>query len=780
MTDAIADIDPLFGPGQTKADVLAWLSRRLPAGTVLPMYVLEACHWSEATEQVLDQILTLPWGQQELIVRSSAADEDQHFSKAGHYLSLKQIRHQQLAGAINQVIARYEVGAGHKVLIQPMLLDVKLSGVIFTHEPSTGAPYYVFNYDDASASTDSVTGGYTNQLKTRYVHHGYDRALPEPFAAVLALVRTVEAFAPGLPLDIEFAIDLKGRPLILQVRPLKCAPVPLEVHRALLTEIEAYLSIKLQPHPYLYGTKTVLGVMPDWNPAEIIGVRPRKLARSLYQELITDTIWAYQRDNYGYRNLRSFPLLLSLCGCPYIDVRVSFNSFLPATLSAPLAERLLNHYLQMLQDVPQYHDKVEFEIIFSCYTLDLPQRLERLLDYGFSREDLSEIAAELKALTNRIIHYDKGLWKTDIAKISELAQRWEVIKNSTLDPIARIYWMIEDCKRYGTLPFAGLARAGFIAVQMLKSLVTTGILSQAEYDLFMRSLDTVSSAIQTDFVTMSRWEFLARYGHLRPGTYDILSPRYDEAPELYFSATAADAGDPHAKPKFALSLDQLKAIRQQLQEHGLSLDVLEMFDFIKAAIEGREFAKFMFTRHLSDILVLIGKLAEAQGFSRADASFLDIQVFKQLYHSSLDPQALLAESIESGKALYARTSQMVLPALIADPQDIWHFVLESDSPNFVTLGQALGRVRHLAGDSTDLAEAIVLIENADPGFDWIFSHRIAGLVTMYGGTNSHMAIRAAELGIPAVIGAGPVLYKHWSKARVLDIDCGNKQVRILQ
>ena len=69
--------------------------------------------------------------------------------------------------------------------------------------------------------------------------------------------------------------------------------------------------------------------MPDWNPAEIIGVRPWPLSLSLYRELITDAIWAYQRDNYGYQNLRSFPLLVSFHGLPYIDVRVSFNSFVP-------------------------------------------------------------------------------------------------------------------------------------------------------------------------------------------------------------------------------------------------------------------------------------------------------------------------------------------------------------------------------------------------------------------------------------------------------------------
>ena len=81
-------------------------------------------------------------------------------------------------------------------------------------------------------------------------------------------------------------------------------------------------------HSDIKGKKTILGIMPDWNPAEIIGVYPKPLSINLYKELITDNVWAYQRDNYGYRKLRSFPLLIDLEGLPYIDVRLSFNSFI--------------------------------------------------------------------------------------------------------------------------------------------------------------------------------------------------------------------------------------------------------------------------------------------------------------------------------------------------------------------------------------------------------------------------------------------------------------------
>jgi len=51
---------------------------------------------------------------------------------------------------------------------------------------------------------------------------------------------------------------------------------------------------------------------------------------------------------------------------------------------------------------------------------------------------------------------------------------------------------------------------------------------------------------------------------------------------------------------------------------------------------------------------------------------------------------------------------------------------------------------------------------------------------MYGGVNSHMAIRAAELGIPASIGCGEYLFSQWSKARIVRLDAPSKQVIVIQ
>ena len=60
---------------------------------------------------------------------------------------------------------------------------------------------------------------------------------------------------------------------------------------------------------------------------------------------------------------------------------------------------------------------------------------------------------------------------------------------------------------------------------------------------------------------------------------------------------------------------------------------------------------------------------------------------------------------------------------------------------------------------------VICIENADPGFDYLFNKKIHGLITKYGGLNSHMAIRCAELNLPALIGVGEKNYNEIIKVK---------------
>ncbi len=775
----------------TKAGTLARLQGQLRSAHIAPLMFFTVADWRADCAACLTQVPSAvgagPW-----IVRSSCQCEDSATeSNAGAFLTLPNVTAEGLETAIEQVIAAYgETDADDEVLIQPMLRGVLRSGVAFSHDPNTCAPYRVVNWSEGSDTT-AVTGG---MGMGRIWQQAAQSPISPPaeLSGVVALLDELLALFGGVPVDCEFAVTATLSPdpspaggrgeqilWLLQARPLILprSPESETGQAARLQRIQDKVARGMLPHPFLMGRRTVYGVMPDWNPAEIIGVRPKPLALSLYRELVTDAIWAYQRHNYGYRNLRSFPLMPHFFGLPYIDVRLSFNSFIPADMDEGLAGRLVDHYIDRLLAEPTLHDKVEFEIVFSCYTLDLPERLERLAEAGFTRGEREAIADSLRRLTNRIVHPKNGLWREDAAKLDTLNARREELLVSNADPLERIYWLLEDAKRYGTLPFAGLARAGFVAVQMLKSLVAVGVFSEADYDAFIGGVSTVSGQLARDRATLDKATFLARYGHLRPGTYDILSPRYDEAPELYFDWNQRPPAPEPVKP-FSLTLPQMREVVKLLEAHGLQPDPVGLFDFLQAGIELRELAKFHFTRNLSDALALVAECGAQWGFSREDLAYCDIAVFKELHVAAADPKAVLKHSIEQGKARYRETLAVSLPPVIAQPEDVWAFEWPETAPNFITQKQVTAPVVGCEARES-LAGAVVCIPNADPGFDWLFAYPIAGLITAWGGANSHMAIRAGELGLPAVIGAGDVLYRRWSGAQRLHLDCAGRRVEVL-
>jgi glutamine kinase len=769
----------------TKAETLQALKSGLKSAEVLPSDHFGVSEWKQNPRTILDRVAAHPWGGDALAVRSSAASEDAaHQSGAGQFTTVLHVSGETaIIAAINEVIQSYpSENELDQILIQPMVKDVAMSGVAFGVEPSSGGNYYVINYDDSTGTTESVTSGSGLEQKICYHSRFAPNSLPPPLDRVILMMAELESIFSTTHLDVEFAIRKTGEVVLLQVRRLvnvQGTSLSEEQQVFELQNISKRITQLSRPHPYLYGRKGIFGIMPDWNPAEIIGVRPRPLSLSLYRELVTDSIWAYQRNNYGYKNLRSFPLLISLGGLPYIDVRVSFNSFVPKDVDDELAEKLVNHYLDKLAAFPASHDKVEFDIVYTAYTFDSPDRINELSAHGFSDKECGALIESLRRLTSRIIHPESGLWQSDAKRVSELDKRLDVIMRSDLDHVQRIYWLLEDCKRYGTLPFAGLARAGFIASLMLRSLVNVGVLSAADHASFMATLDSISTGMRHDFHTLQKAAFLAKYGHLRPGTYDILSPRYDEEPDRYFDWNQKT--EPVKKePELKLSLLQLKQIDKLLSQHKLHFDVLGLFEFMKTAMEGREYAKFVFTRSLSEAMFLFGEMCRGYGFSLDDCSYATIDTVREIYLSSLDPKACLKENIEQGRDRFEVTKQITMPALIVEESDIWSFTHPVSEPNYVTQKTAIGRSSTVDDSPEKLRGTILFIPNADPGYDWIFSCHIAGFVTKYGGVNSHMAIRAGELEIPAVIGAGDVLYDEWSKANLLQLDCVNRQVQVIR
>jgi phosphoenolpyruvate synthase/pyruvate phosphate dikinase len=770
----------------TKAKTLQNLSKILKTAKILPLLRFTALDYNKNSSKIINTIQAK--FKKNIIVRSSSAREDnQNQSNAGVFDSEININikdKQSIKNAIEKVIKSFgkNFNQNDEVFIQQMLSRVTLSGVIFSCDMNTLSPYFIINYDK-SGSTNSVTSGNTNNLKSFVCFKEYKKVRDKNLKKIINTTKECEKIFNNEFLDIEFAFS-NNQLYILQVRGL------VTYNKENLSKINLSINLKKlrkkikklnSYHPNLLGNKTIFSVMTDWNPAEIIGLRPKSLALSLYKELITDETWAYQRDNYGYRNLRSHPLLVSFLGVPYIDVRISFNSFIPKDLDNKIANKLVNYYLNRLSANINNHDKVEFKIIFSCFYFGLEKKLLKLLDYGFNKNELKTIKKSLLNLTNHIINQKSGLYKKDLDKAKILSIKFDNIVNSDLPLIDKIYWLIKDVKRYGTLPFAGVARAGFIAIQILNSFVEENIISQNQYNKYLNTLNTVSKKLTRDNSLLSKKEFLKIYGHLRPGTYDILSPRYDEFYEIYFNKNKKKFEENY--DSFTFTKIQKNKINKLIDKNNLNTNFNDLIRFLKEAIEGREYVKFLFTKHLSQILKYIDNVGKKIKIDQSELAFLDIQKILNLY-SSLDFRNLkdiLRDDIKKNKELYEHTKAIKLPNTIVNEWDIYSFFLGEAEPNFITLNKIKSEViteQNLF--KQDIKGKIVCIKSADPGYDYLFSKKIGGLITCYGGANSHMAIRCSELGIPAIIGCGENFFSKYCSANNLEIDAANKSVIILK
>lgn len=767
-------------PFCSKAQNLANVANKIHSGRVLPFVIGSPRQLQSDSARLLDSIRNL--NANALIVRSSSKNEDcATQSNAGAFLSIGNVdatNKEAILSAMRRV-GDSMPSLDDEILIQPML-TMEICGVAFSVDKDNGAPYYCISYDTSGAS-DTITSGAKGNVLHFYHSHFAPMPKDAKMAKIVALLQELIVLFDNDALDIEFGFSqnelylLQVRPLVMQGKQnLKNA-----LNKRALERLSKRIQAFDQPYPHILGKRALFGIMPDWNPAEMIGLKPKRLALSLYKEIITDNIWAYQRDNYGYRNLRSYPLMHSFLGIPYIDVRLSFNSFIPKTLDESIAGKLVDYYLDTLISLPELHDKVEFEIVFSCYDCNTPHKLQKLLAHGFNPNELKRIEFALLNLTNAIINPTHGLYQQDLHRAKLLESRYNAIISSPLSLYDKIYWLLEDCKRFGTLPFAGVARAAFIAMQILNSLVEIGFLSAREKQDFLTSLTTVNKQLSIDAAHLpnNQTEFLERYGHLRAGSYNILSPRYDESFETYFTNTA-----PHIESTrpFVLEPHRLQTLELLLKEHGLEIGAKALFAFFKAVIEGRENVKFAFSKLLSKALQLITELGNSLGIGVADMAHLDIKNILSLYASLYkdSPKEYFLLEIAKNKEEFNLTNALKLPPLLTSSEDIFSFSIPHIVPNFITQ-KTIFAPTALSSD-LDLKGKIVLVESADPGYDYLFAKNIAGLITCYGGANSHMAIRASELNLPAVIGVGDLQFAQCMRARKIQMDCQSEQILCIE
>lgn len=778
---------------KSKASTLQLLLTLLQKSYVEDLYVLTQGEWEKDKMAGVKAVRDKFQGKT-IIIRSSALNEDTaDCSNAGYFESVLNVNsadigavHDAIQAVVDSYIRKESGHADNPILVQAQTMDVVSSGTVLTRDYN-GAPYYVVNYSEED--TTSVTGG--RHSKSVKILQSDEVKPPLEFAPLIDAVKEIEQLAHSdMPLDIEFGICANGNVVTFQVRPLVAAQVA-TYPTAMITERvnslrDQFVSLA-ESKPHLAGKTTLFGDMPDWNPAEIIGNSPHALAVSLYDEIITGDIWHQARTSQGYTDVNPAKLVVQFANKPYVDVRNSFNSLIPAAIPAALKRKLLTFYLEKLKANPQFQDKVEFDILHTCYDLSFDRRSAELLEAGFTQKDVKILRKALLELTNNLLA--TPMVAKDIASNVALEKYRSSLpklkKNASLkDGLERVLLLLAACKENGTVQFSRLARLSFVGKSLLRSMVEEGVIDEAMLDTFLSSISTVvyDFARDTDLLNsgqLSVEAFLKEYGHLRPGTYDITISRYDKA-EDYFGVT--DGGVKKTlkpKPDFVLTPEQNMKISRTLHEKGFTLNAQELFTFVRTALETREYSKFLFTKSLSDVIETIAFTGEAIGFSREDLSHLDVATLKE---SQLLEAGQIRKywegKIKQRKAEYELNSYIILPPVIFSAKDLDVVSYYDSHPSFITNKKTGGKLIFLSGETQeDIAGKIVVIESADPGYDWIFTKGPRALITKYGGPASHMAIRCAESGLPAVIGVGEVLYELLAHASSIVLDCENEHIK---
>lgn len=789
----------------TKAETLERLRDLVSKSTVCPSVIISANNWIISQKSCID-LIQARFPNENLIIRSSSVNEDTDVSSmAGiheSHLNVNSRNRQDLIQIVDNVVASYQrvngkVDALDQVLVQPMITDVSMSGVVFTQDLDTGAPYYVINYDDQTGTTDAVTLGNNDLSRTLLIRKGESKHLESiRFQALMMAVQELERVVDVPGLDIEFAVDAQNRVWLFQLRRLavkeKWNETIIPQHNKMVAEVQAFLNTRFEPMQEVYGRRSLFGVMPDWNPVEMIGYAPRPLAFSLYRYLITDSIWAEARAKMGYRDLSGRPLIVNLGGRPYVDVRESYNSFLPASLPETIANKLVNAWLDQLEAHPEYHDKIEFEIVTSFLNFDFSENVVPTVRHVLNRNEIQTFKEALLSLTNGIVGNDNGYVPWAFRQIETLRGRrkktLEGIRSSEGSLINTIVTLLNDCKSFGTKPFSVLARCAFISESMLRALNRMGLMPDDELQLFRTSVNTIVSQFLKDVNdfqqgTITQETFLKRYGHLRPGTYDITAERYDQQAFMaqFSNAAHTDRAETSKAPKYALKPELASKIDKMLSDGGYTFDAVSLVDFIGRAIQGREFAKFYFTRNVSDCLELMVLWGKYHQLDREQISYIPVQrILAGFSQTGLQNEYLhLSEQL---KVRHSITQSLRLPYLISTLADVDVIPLLKSKPNYITKNKIRAGLVRLNGDRHEpeqLKGKIAVIESADPGHDWIFMTEISGLITKFGGANSHMAIRCAELEIPAAIGCGEQIFNAVSQAESCLLDCGNEVLKPL-
>ena len=378
--------------------------------------------------------------------------------------------------------------------------------------------------------------------------------------------------------------------------------------------------------------------MADWNPAEILGVKPSNLSIGMYENLITNEVWKKSRIQCGYDDTHNLPLMFNFLGIPYIDVIRSILSFFPKKMNLNLKNRIFQKYINYLFKNPQLHDQIEFELLETCYAPLTEKRLSKKISYY----EILKYKPYLINLTKKLIDLENiKNQNKNVTFLNKKLNNPELLKPNY---ISNIFTINELVKKYGTLTFSNFARYAFVAERILRDFKSKKYISELDYYNFYNSLKTITYDMYKDLNKINNLErkknFKNKYGHLRPSTYDIDVKNYSEGFEKYFSRKNKLF---NFKKNFNLNISKEG---KNFLKKSFKIEAVFFEEFAKKSIIGREFSKFIFSKGIDKIFQNLKFLFKEIRIDHKNLKYLDYNIILNNYNN-LDATKLKSSLIQN-------------------------------------------------------------------------------------------------------------------------------------
>jgi phosphohistidine swiveling domain-containing protein len=776
----------------TKSKNLQLISNLKLKESIIPKFrYFSVQEWQKKKIRILDEVNQFL--DNKISIRSSYFLEDNlNSSMAGEFEGFQNVKNDRKKIEIltNKLIIQYKKKNPKKkyllnseILYQNFLNNSTLSGVVTNYCLKDGSDYYVINYDDSSNKTDTVTSGGEKSSRVIYIYKKNTKGLRSAnFLKIIKAIKEIESKISSTPIDVEFAIDKEGKVNIFQIRPLSTIKNWKKFHKKKFYQyLNSYEQkfIKITKQNKIFGNKPIFGLMPDWNPAEIIGYHPSKLSYSLYRNIITDNSWAKARKLMGYHYVNS-NLMYDFAGKPYIDTRLSFNSFIPNEIDKSLRLKIVNFWSNKLINKPYLHDKIEFDIIDGSFDASLKKKINK--EYNFLNfNEKKKYFRILKDFTNDLI-------VNHVKEFESLDRKLKILENERIKLInfylfkkkinkKSLYNFIIKLKKLGTIPFSIYARHAFISKKIFNSFIEEGVISQKTYNKLLNSVGTITNKFialekKIKFNKNYKKKFINYFYHLRPGTYDIEINRYNNSISNY-KIDQINEIFLRQDGKKLISRSENHKIKNFLKIYNLKFSNTELINYFLNSIKMRENSKFIFTRSLSDLIEILKNIGVKNKISVENLAKLDLH---KILNLSKTTRVKLLNQIKRNEIVNLINNKIKLPYLITNKSDFYVASILLSKPNFITKKIVESIIVTINSNRNEISNKIVLIENADPGYDWIFSKKIKGLITKFGGVNSHMSIRCEELNIPAAIGVGEDNYNNIINYSKIILNCRNQKI----